>query len=210
MKEKTMKLYYASGTCSLAPHILLEETGKPYTTQKIRIDKGDTETAEFREKSPMGYVPVLELPTGETLTEGVAIQTFIADSFPESNLAPRYGTFERAKLAQWMTFISSEIHKSYSVLFDPKGFCKTDSAAEEVRTVGLETLAEKLNFMDRSLEGRKFIAGEQYSIGDAYFFVVFGWSDHVGLKTNAWPNLLAHAKMMKERPAVRKAMASEA
>lgn len=204
-----MKLYYAAGACSLAPHILLEEADTAYTAQKIQLDKGDAETPEFLKKSPMGYVPVLELSNGDILTEGVAIQTFIADSFPEAHLVPRFGTFERAQLAQWMTFISSEIHKGYSPLFNPKSLCKTDSAAKEVEAVALENLEIKLDFVNQQLDGKRYVLGEQYSIADAYLFTVFGWSDHVGLKTARWPNLLSHAKTMKERPAVRRAMLAE-
>ena len=91
-----MKLYYSQGACSLAPHIILEEIGIPYTAQQMVGDNGDFERPEFLKINPMGYIPVLELSNGEYLAEGVAIQTYLAELKPELNLIPRAGTWERA------------------------------------------------------------------------------------------------------------------
>ena len=113
-----MKLYYSRGACSLAPHIALYETGLPFT-----VARTDTKTklledgSDFRAISPNGYVPVLELDSGERLTEAGVVLQYIADQKPASGLIPAFGTLQRYRVMEWLTFISSEVHKGYSPLF---------------------------------------------------------------------------------------------
>lgn len=204
-----MKLYYSPGACSLAPHILLEESGLPYTAQKIIFDQGDGDTEEFKKLSPFGYIPILELSDGRVLSEGVAIQLYIADQVPALNLVPRAGSFERAKLHGWMTLISSEIHKGFTPLFGPQAYSTTPAGAEEVKTACRDSLGKKLTILNSLLGNTKYIMGEQFTPADSYLFVIFGWAEYVGLKKETWPNLCAHAKTMMERPAVIRAMKSE-
>jgi len=204
-----MKLYYSQGACSLAPHIILEELGISYTAQQIQFDKGDADTAEFRKMSPFGYVPVLEMTNGTFLTEGVAIQLYLADQNPAMNLAPRSGTFERAKLYEWMTLLSTEIHKGFNPLFGPQAFSKTPAGAEEVKTAVMETLGRKLDMVDTLIANKTYVMGDQFTIADAYLFTLFNWTNYVGMKREKWPNLLAHSKTMMTRPAVRRVMESE-
>ncbi len=204
-----MKLFYSQGACSLAPHILLEEIGLPYTAQQISFDNGDGEKPEFKKMSPFGYIPILETNDGEFLTEGVAIQLFIADQKSEMNFAPRAGSFERVKLHQWMNLIATEIHKGFSPLFGPQAYSKTPAGAEEVKSVCTEALGKKLDIVDSLLANKKYVMGDQFTTADAYLFTVFSWSNYVGLKREKWPNLVAHAKTMMERPAVRRVMEAE-
>ena len=146
-----MKLYYSQGSCSLAPHIILEELGIPYTAQQIEMSKGDNERPEFLKLNPMGAVPVLELNDGQVLTEGVAIQQYLADLKPELNLAPRNGTFERVRLQESMNFISTEIHKSVGAMFAPQAFARTPAALEEVKTSLMNIAGSKLDIADMKL-----------------------------------------------------------
>jgi len=204
-----MKLYYSQGACSLAPHIILEELGISYTAQQIQFDKGDADTAEFRKMSPFGYVPVLEMTNGTFLTEGVAIQLYLADQNPAMNLAPRSGTFERAKLYEWMTLLSTEIHKGFNPLFGPQAFSKTPAGAEEVKTAVMETLGRKLDMVDTLIANKTYVMGDQFTIAEGYLFTLLNWTNYVGMKREKWPNLLAHSKTMMTRPAVRRVMESE-
>src|SRR5436309_12248803 len=115
-----MKLFYASGSSSLLPHIVLLEAGLPFTA--IQIDE-HTKVIEgggdYRTVNPLGYVPVLQLDDGTLLTEGPAIVQYIADKVPDKKLAPPNGTMERTKLQMWLNFITSELHKGFSPLFNP-------------------------------------------------------------------------------------------
>src|SRR5262245_34060252 len=113
-----MKLYYSPGACSLAPHIILRETGAQFT-----LEKTDTKTkttangSNFLDINPKGYVPVLELDDGYNLTEGVVIHQYLADRSPQARLAPPRGTPERLKLEELLGFLTTEIHKGFSPLF---------------------------------------------------------------------------------------------
>lgn len=204
-----MKLYYSPGACSLAPHIILEELGLPYTAQQINFAQGDNERPEFLKLSPMGAVPVLELNDGQALTEGVAIDQYLADLKPEMNLAPRNGTFERVRCQEWLNFISMELHKSIGALFAPQAFARSPAALEEVKSGLTEIAGAKLDLAERKLGMKKFALGDDFSIADAYLFTIFGWTNYVGLKREKWPNLVAHSKRVMERPAVRRTMIME-
>jgi glutathione S-transferase len=204
-----MKLYYSQGACSLAPHIILEELGIPYTAQQVVMDNGENERPEFLKLNPMAAVPVLELSNGEAITEGVAIQQYLADLKPEMNLAPRNGTFERVRCQEWLNFISTELHKSVGAIFAVATYVQAPAAQEEVKKNLIEMAGKKLDVADKKLGTQKYVMGDTYSIADAYLFTIFGWTGYVGLKSEKWPNLAAHSKRMMERPAVRRTMEIE-
>src|SRR5437660_10797439 len=115
-----MKLYYSPGACSLSPHIVAREAGIHVDLKKVNTkDKSMDGGGDFWQVNPKGYVPVLELDNGQRLTEGPAIVQYLADQKPGSNLVPANGSFERSRLQEWLNFISTEIHKSFSPLFNP-------------------------------------------------------------------------------------------
>lgn len=204
-----MKLYYSPGACSLAPHIILEELGIPYTAQQMEFSKGDNERPEFLKLNPMGAVPVLELRDGQALTEGVAIHQYLADLKPELHLIPRNGTFERVRCQEWLNFIATELHKSVGALFSPQLFAHSPAALEEVKTSLLSMAGQKLDFAEKKLGSKNFALGDDYSVADAYLFTIFSWTNYVGLDSKKWPNLVAHSKRMLERPAVKRTLMME-
>lgn len=204
-----MKLYYSQGACSLAPHIILEELGIPYTAQQVVMDKGENERPEFLKLNPMGAVPVLETTDGKVITEGVAIQQYLADLKPELNLAPRNGTFERTQLQEWLNFISTELHKSVGSIFAVGAYAQTPAAQEEVKKNMIEMAGKKLDVAEKLLGTKKFVMGDTFTVADAYLFTIFSWTPYVGLRQEKWPNLIAHTKRVMERPAVRRTMAAE-
>src|SRR3954464_10549360 len=115
-----MKLYYSPGACSLSPHIVLREAGLAFqpvlaATKTHKLEDG----TDYYGINPLGYVPLLELDDGARLREGPAIVQYLADLVPNRNLAPANGTLQRYRLQEWLTFIGTEIHKTYSPLFNP-------------------------------------------------------------------------------------------
>jgi hypothetical protein len=124
-----MKLYYAPAVCSLASHIALVESGLPYSLAKVDIRKHTLEDgSDYYAINPKGYVPMLQLDDGTLLAEGVVILQYIADQVP-GKLAPAYGTLERYRVMEWLTFVNSEVHKQYSPLFYPTTPDATKEAA---------------------------------------------------------------------------------
>ena len=198
-----MKLYYSPGACSLSPHIALHEAGLAFEaiaapTKTHQLPDG----TDFYTVNPLGYVPFLTLDDGRSLHEGPAIVQYIADLAPDKNLAPPNGTYERYKLQEWLTFIGTELHKTFSPLFVPTTHPDTKAAA-------LERLKGRLQWVDGELAGKQYLMGDQFTVADAYLFVVTNWGQYVGLDLAPYANLVAYRARVAARPAVIAAMKAE-
>ena len=199
-----MKLYYAPGACSLAPHIVAREAGIDLLLEKVDTQtKAVASGGDYRAINPKGYVPALQLDDGELLTEGPVIAQYLADRKPESQLAPKAGTLERYRLQEMMGFINSEIHKAYSPLFGK-------DTLPQVRAERLETLAKRYALIEERLaDGRQFLFGDRFTAADAYLFTVTNWAGFVKMDLGAFPNLRAFQQRVAARPAVQAAMKAE-
>jgi glutathione S-transferase len=198
-----MKLYYSPGACSLSPHIVLQEAGIAFelvlaSTKTHKLQDG----TDYYTINPKGYVPLLELDSGERLSEGPAIVQYIADQVPAKKLAPPCGTLARARLQEWLNFTTSEIHKSYGVLFNP-------ATPEEFKNVVRAKMQERYRYVDQQLEGKSYLTGSDFCVADAYMFTVTNWARHVGLDLAAFKNLAAFMARMAARPSVLEAMKAE-
>lgn len=198
-----MKLYFAPGACSLAPHIVANELGIPLTLEKIDTKSKRTESgADFLEINPKGYVPALELDNGQVLTEGPVISQYLADQKPTAGLAPANGTVERYRLQEVLGYINSEIHKTYSPLFNP-------ATVPETRTERVEYLKKRYGLIEKLLEGKEYLFGDQFTVADAYLFTVTNWATFLKLDLSAFPNVLAFQQRVAARPAVQAALKAE-
>ncbi len=198
-----MKLYYSNGACSLSPHIVLREAGIPFdlvraSTKTHKLDDG----TDYYTINPTGAVPMLELDNGERLSEGPAIVQYIADLAPQSKLAPANGTFERARLQEWLNYITSELHKGYSPLFRP-------DTPDAYKPIAQENLKKKYAHIDAKLAGRDYLMGETFTVADAYLFTVTSWAKYVNLDLSEYKNVLAHLARVAARPQVQEALKAE-
>jgi len=198
-----MKLYYSPGTCSLSPHIVTQETGLPVSL--VKVDLGTHKTADgddYFQINPKGYVPLLQLDDGSVLTEGVAIVQYLADRAPAANLAPPAGSIERYRLMEWLNFLTSEIHKGFSPLFNSK-------LSEEAKTVLRERLTNRFDYLSERLHDKPYLMGDGYTVADAYLFTMLGWCGLTGIDLKKWPVLTVYRERVAARPAVRAAMKAE-
>ncbi|MEP3247547.1 MAG: glutathione transferase GstA [Sneathiella sp.] len=200
-----MKLYYKPGACSLASHIALNEIGASFTLDKVDTDAKTTEDGgDFLRVNPDGYVPALELASGDIVTEGAAILQYLADQNPESALAPASGTLERARVQQHLNYVASELHKAFGPFFSGKELSAEQRAAAE------ENVSKKLSHFEAVLnDGRDYLLGETFTVADSYLFVVTNWTNFVGLDLSPWPKLQAFLGRVAARPAVQTALKSE-
>jgi glutathione S-transferase len=197
-----MKLYYAPGVCSLSPHIVAREAGLPLTLVRVDHKNKKTEAGQdYRAINPKGYVPLLELDDGIRLTEGPAIVQYLADLAPASGLAPANGTLERYQLQEWLNFITSELHKQFSPLFDP-------SMPEEAKEKFRNRIATRFDYIVERLQGRDYLMGS-FTVADAYLFVVLGWTQFTGPDLARWPALQAYVARIAARPRVQEALKAE-
>ena len=198
-----MKLYYSPGACSLSPHIVLRELGIPFELDRVHGGTKKTSTgADYKAINPLGYVPLLQLDDGQKITEGVAIVQYLADRKPESKLAPPPGTMERVRLQEWLTFISSEVHKTFSPLF-------AKALSDDAKQFFKDKLATRFDYLNAQLEKSAYLLGDHFSVADAYLFTVLRWTKAVGLDLAKWPNLTAYQARIGERPAVKAALEAE-
>jgi len=198
-----MKLYFSPGACSLSPHIVLCETGLGFELEKVDLASKLTASGiDFKTINPKGYVPALQLDSGEVLTEGPAIVQYLADRVPEKALAPAAGSIERYRVMEWLNFISTELHKSFSPLFRP-------DAPEETKQQAHELLSKRLELVAQQLQTTLYLTGDQFSVADAYLFTVLRWSRYVKLDLGRWPQFSVYMERMAARPAVHQAMREE-
>ena len=198
-----MKLYYSPGACSLSPHIVLREAGLAFEpvlapTKTHQLADG----TDYYTINPLGYVPLLQLDDGTRLREGPAIVQYIADQAPTKNLAPANGTLARYRLQEWLTFIGTEIHKTYSPLFNA-------ALTDEAKQVFRDKLAARYKWVNSELQGKQYLMGDNFTVADAYFFVVTRWAQPLKIDLSAMPNVQAHHERVNARPAVQEALKAE-
>lgn len=197
-----MKLYFSPGACSLSPHIVLHEAGLPFTAVKVDLKTKAMEGGgDFRTVNGRGYVPLLELDHGAHLAEGPAIVQYLADQAPQKQLAPANGSLARYQLQEWLNFITSELHKQFSPLFDP-------SHPEELKARQRDKLAGRFDWIVAQLAGKDYLMGE-FTVADAYLFTVLNWCQWTGIDLGRWPALKAYVARVAARPAVQAALKAE-
>jgi glutathione S-transferase len=198
-----MKLYYSTGACSLSPHIVLRESGLPFdlvlaSTKTHQLADG----TDYYTINPKGYVPLLELDNGQRLSEGPAIVQYIADQVPAKKLAPANGSMERYRLQEWLNFITSELHKGFSPLFNP-------ATPDDYKPLVKERLLGRFKWVNEQLEGKQYLLGNDFSVADAYLFVVSSWGQYVSVDLKPFANLQAFMGRVAARPAVQEALKAE-
>ena len=198
-----MKLFYAPGACSLASHIAAQELGLKLELEKVDLAAKKTSSgADFTAINPKGYVPALQLDDGSVLTEGTAILQYLADGKPAARLAPANGTLDRYRLQALLGYINSELHKSYSPLFNP-------ATSPEARADRQAYLRKRYGYIENELKGKSYLTGEDFTVADAYLFTVTNWANKVKVDLSDFPNSAAFQKRVAARPAVAAAMTAE-
>jgi glutathione S-transferase len=197
-----MELYFSPLACSMATRITFHEAGA--TADFIEVDPKTKLTSKgqsYREVNPLGLVPALRTDTGDVLTENAAILQYVADQFPNAELAPR-DALGRSRLHQWLCFIGTELHKSLFVpLLDP-------NAPEGAKTYAIEKGGSRLDVLQDYLRGREFLL-ERFSVADAYLVTILGWSIVTPVDLAKWPVIAEYVARIQKRPSVARALSEE-
>lgn len=199
-----MDLYIQPMSCSLVPHIALLEAGIPFRLQRVdRRSKLLPDGRDYLAIAPQGIVPALELPDGGLLTECAAVLQYIADRVPDKGLAPTWGTPERYRLAEWLNFVTTELHKKHNwFLFSTK-------VPEDIKPWARASVTAPLNYVAAHLEGRSYLLGDRFTVADAYLFWNLFTLPHAGVPLDTWPSLSAFFSRIRERPSVAAALKIE-
>jgi glutathione S-transferase len=195
-----MKLYYSTGTCSLAANIALREAGIQFVMAKVDRRTKRVDGMDFITINPKGYVPALELDDGQVLTENVVVLQYIADLNPAAKLLPPAGTLARYRVQEWLSFINSELHKSFSPLF-------SSEATDEMKTYSRSYLAKRLGYVEGALGDNRYLMGDQFTVADTYLFAVLRWGAFVDVEIGS--RLQSYVDGVRVRPHVVEAMNAE-
>jgi len=198
-----MKLYYSPGACSLASHILLNETGAKFEAVKVNLGEHKTEKGEdYYTINAKGAVPALRLENGEVLTEGAVILQYVGDHAADSNVMPKAGTMERYREAEWLNWIASEFHKPMGSFFDK-------AMTEKAGDLNKVTVNKRLDHLDKHLATHEYLMGKTFTAADAYAFTILSWSGHTGFDLSKHKNVAAYVARIGARPSVQKTLKAE-
>lgn len=198
-----IKLYYSPGACSLSPHIALCESGLQFEIEKVDTKAKKTASGgDYLAINPNGYVPALKIADDKVITEGPAIVQWIADQAPQSHLAPPNGTWERTQLQQWLNFISTEIHKSYSPLFSAE-------VPDAYKAMTKDKLFKRYGYVNDQLKGKQFLLGDHFTVADGYLFTVTNWANFLKLDLSEFREVRAFSDRVNSRPKVLQALKAE-
>lgn len=197
-----MKLYYAPGACSQAAHIVLHEAGLPHDSEAVDIrGKKTADGGDYFAVNPKGAVPALRIGDDEVLTENGAVLLYLGDKSAKDALLPADG-LGRYRVVEWVSYLASDVHKSFGPLFNP-------GSSPEVKQAARDMVGKKLDYVEKALDGRDYLMGRQPSIADPYLFAMLGWLKGHDIDISRWPNLAAFRERMMQRPAVQKVLKAE-
>ncbi|MEO6079470.1 MAG: glutathione transferase GstA [Steroidobacteraceae bacterium] len=198
-----MKLYYLTGACSLASYISLIEAGQTFEAYAVdRATKKAADGKDFVAFNPKGYVPALILDNGEMLTENVAVLSYIANLDKSRKLAPEPGTLGFYRVLEWLAYINSEIHKNIGPLFRP-------TTTEDAKAAARELVVKRCDLVEKSLGSKPYLTGENFTVADAYLYVVLSWRARVDINIEHLSNLTAFYERCRARPSVQRARKEE-
>ena len=198
-----MKLFYSPGACSLSPHIILREIAQDFTLEKVDLMKKKTASGEdYLTINPKGQVPALLLDDGYLLTEGIAIVLYLADKSSDANLIAPMGNLSRYQTISWLTYISSELHKSFGPLLH-------SDTPEEYKKILRKKLETQFKYLDEMLKKDQYLQGNHFTIADAYLFTVLRWAFTLKFDLSKYPHLLAYFERIEKRPTVQAAHSAE-
>jgi glutathione S-transferase len=197
-----MKLYYSPGACSQAAHILLHETGLEHSSEKVDLRAKKTASGgDYFAVNAKGAVPALELDGGEVLTENGAVMQYIGDLAGDGVLLPKSG-LARYRVIEWLSYLGSDVHKSFGPLFNP-------ASSDEVKQAARDMVGKKFDFLEKSLAGKDYLTGDHLSVADPYLFAMLGWTRMHGIDLAKWPNLAAFRRRMEQRDTVQTVLKAE-
>lgn len=200
-----MRLYYTPAACSLAAHILLEESGQPYNAIAVDLAKGEQLRPEYLAIHPLGRVPALVLDDGSSLTENTAILPYLAKRF---GLWPDKTPEQEARALELIGYLASSVHVSFSLIGRAARYSDDATAHAGINAKGRLLFAEHLARLDARLAGKSSFF-DQFNAVDAYAFVFFLWGLKRGFDVDGFPHYRRLYDAVLSRPAVQRVLRLE-
>lgn len=199
-----MKLYYSKGACSLSVRILLHELGLSFESEAVNLKTKMTESGlNYLDINPKGAVPALLTDDNQVLTENVAIQLYLVDKYQATKLLPPINDFKRYQILEKLSYLASDVHKSFSPFFNSK------IPPEEHTTIFLPLLKNKFDILEKFVGNYNYLCGNEFTLPDCYCFVLLRWTKVTGLELEHYPNLNRYFIALKKRPSIEASLAEE-
>lgn len=203
-----LELYYGAGTCALASHIALEESGGQYKAHRLDMKANQQNSPEYLAINPKGRVPALVTDKG-VLTETPAILAYIAQTFPKANLAPANDPFAFAQVQSFNSYLCSTVHIFHSHKGRGARWASEESSLEDMKRKVPENMRACIAMIEQNMLRGPWVMGEAYTVCDPYLFTIGNWAKADGVELSEFPKMSAHRDRMKERPAVQKVLETE-
>jgi glutathione S-transferase len=203
-----LKLYYAPGTCAMASHIALQESGAAYTTERLDFKTNQQNSKEYLAINPKGRVPALVTDRG-ILTETPAMLAFIAQSFPAAKLAPLDDAFAFAQAQAFNSYLCSTVHVAHAHKGRGPRWATEESSFADMKRKVPQTMAACFSLIERDMLRGPWVMGEHYTVCDPYLYTIAGWLEGDSVDIATFPKVADHRKRMSERPAVQQVLAAE-
>jgi glutathione S-transferase len=199
-----MKLFYTKGACSLVVRIVINEIGLTSEFESVNLKTKKTEVGnDFLTINPKGSVPVLQLDNGAILTENAVIIQYLADSSKADYLLPAVGNFERYQVLEWVNYTTTEIHKSFGPLFNP-------AISQDIKdSFFIPLIKTRFNYINTHLQQNKYLTGNNFTLPDAYMFVMLLWASHFNLNLKEWKHISRYFKELKKHKSIEKSLNDE-
>ena len=203
-----LTLYYARDSCALATHIALEDAGAAYVARRVDFASAQQRSPDYLKINPKARVPSLMTERG-VVTETPAILAFIAQTYPQTQLAPLDDPFAFAQLQSFMNYLCATVHVAHA--HRARGYRWADDAAahEAMKKKVPETVGACFDLIERKMFKGPWAMGENYTVADPYLFTIARWLEGDSVDPAAFPRVLDHRDRMAERPAVQRALKAE-
>lgn len=198
------KLFFSPGACCMSCHITLEMTHTPFELVYVGKNADEKTRAEFLKVNSLGAVPAVLFDDGKILTQNIAILEYIADQKPEAKLIAPAGTWERAEIMKWLSFIASDLHKAFAPIFYLSKISSDENAQRDIKKWAFANIEKYLTLLEKHLSDKTYLVGEHFTIADAYLFTVYQWSKPVGFPTEPFTALNNYSERIAALPAVKK------
>jgi|LauGreDrversion4_2_1035121.scaffolds.fasta_scaffold139078_1 glutathione S-transferase len=206
-----IKLYFLPYACCSSVHIILKEIKVEFELIYVGKNANEQIKSKFAILNSLKSVPVLELEDGTVITQCIAILEYLADQFPQYNLLGKIGSKERIEVIKWLSFVATDLHKSFSPLFQLEQIAVGSEVTQQnVRNWALANINKYFMILNNHLAANSYLAAERFSIADAYLFVVYQWTKYTGVSTQNYPNLSNYIERIARRNSIKSVLHHEA
>lgn len=201
-----MIFYYAPKTVSVAAHIALEEAGASYEARRLNFSITEQRSDDYLKVNPKGRVPALVTKDG-IITETPAILAYLAQIYPERNLAPLDNPFQFAKMQEFNCYLCATVHVAHAHKIRGNRWADDAAAIEAMKKKVPQTMSECFRLIENDMLLTPWVLGTEYSVADIYLYTISQWLLGDDVDINDFPNVASHARHMQNNRSVQKVQA---